>query len=61
MVGPVFAGAGGASAVANGIAGGPGNGALIKVTVRKMSGRTSAHQPETGEPKSCPTIPATCQ
>ena len=51
--------AGGASAVSNGIAGGPSNGALISTTERNTSGRTSAHQAATGEPKSCPTTPAT--
>jgi hypothetical protein len=39
-----------ASAVLNGSAGGPPNGALIMTTDRKMSGRTTAHQPASGEP-----------
>jgi 3-hydroxy-D-aspartate aldolase len=36
----------------------PPNGALIITTVRNTSGRVSAHQPATGEPKSWPTTPA---
>ena len=46
-------------AVSKGNAGGPPNGALISATERNTSGRTSAHQAATGEPKSCPTTAAT--
>ena len=49
----------GASAVSNGIDGGPANGALISATERNTSGRSSAHQAAMGEPKSCPTTAAT--
>ena len=45
--------------VSNGHGGGPANGALISTTERNTSGRTSAHQAATGEPKSCPTTAAT--
>ena len=55
MLGPDCGRGGGASAVSNGSAGGPANGALISATERNTSGRTSAHQAATGEPKSCPT------
>ena len=48
------------SAVLNGSAGGPANGALIIATERNTSGRNStAHQAATGEPKSWPKTPAT--
>ena len=53
------AGGGAPLAVSNGSAGGPANGALISATERNTSGRTSAHQAATGEPKSCPTTAAT--
>ena len=60
MVGPdVDAAAGGASAVSNGNAGAPANGALISTTERNTSGRISAHQAATGEPKSWPITAAT--
>ena len=49
----------GSSAVPNGSDGGPANGALIMTTERNTSGRTSAHQAATGEPKSCPTTAST--
>jgi hypothetical protein len=35
-----------------GSAGGPGKGALISTTRGNTSGRASAHQPATGDPKS---------
>src|SRR6476660_5734107 len=47
------------SAVLNGIAGVPANGALISTTERKMSGRTTEHHAATGDPKSWPTTAAT--
>ena len=52
-------GARGASAVSKGSGGGPANGALISATERNTSGRSSAHQAATGEPKSWPTTAAT--
>ena len=39
--------------------GGPGNGALIIATAGNTSGRSSAHQAATGEPKSWPITAAT--
>ena len=60
MVRPAAAGGcGGWFAVLNGSAGAPPNGALISTTERNTSGRVSAHQAATGEPKSCPTTAAT--
>ena len=44
----------------SGNAGGRSNGALIIATAGNTSGRTRAHQPAIGEPKSWPTTPATC-
>src|SRR5436190_3760018 len=46
-------------AVSNGSAGGPANGALISTTERKRSGRDTAHQAATGDPKSWPTTAET--
>jgi hypothetical protein len=45
----------GVFAVLNGSTGGPPNGALDITTVRKTSGRVSAHHPASGDPASCPT------
>ena len=45
----------GASAVSNGSAGGPANGALIITSERKTSGRTTVHHAASGDPKSWPT------
>ena len=39
--------------------GGPPNGALIMTTERNTSGRISAHQAATDEPKSCPMTAST--
>ena len=44
-----------ADAVLNGNGAAPPNGALIITTDLKTSGRVNAHQPATGDPKSCPT------
>ncbi len=52
---------GGVSAVANGKAGGPANGALIKATEWNTSGLISAHQAATPAPKSWPTTAATAR
>jgi len=46
----------GASALTEG---GPGNGALIIATAENTSGRSSAHQAATGEPKSWPITAVT--
>ena len=51
--------AAGSLAVLNGSGAAPPNGALIITTDRNTSGRVSAHQPATGDPKSCPTTSAT--
>ena len=45
-------------AVSKGMAGGPANGALISTTERNTSGRSSANQAATGEPKSWPIMAA---
>ena len=53
------AGLAGSCTVLNGSAGGPPNGALIMTTERNTSGRISAHQAATDEPKSCPMTAST--
>ena len=45
--------------VLKGSDGGPPNGALIMTTERNTSGRISAHQAATDEPKSCPITAST--
>ena len=49
----------GPSAVLNGSAGVPPNGALIITTERNTSGRISAHHAATELPKSCPITAST--
>jgi hypothetical protein len=46
-------------AVLNGIAGGPGNGELMIAILGNTSPRISAAHDATGEPASCPAMPAT--
>ena len=59
MNGVIGCGLAGSCTVLNGSDGGPPNGALIMTTDRNTSGRISAHQAATDEPKSCPITAST--